>query len=299
MYIIIVGCGSLGSTLANELSDAGHNVSIIDRDSERLGVLGSGFNGFKVKGIEFDNDTLKINDDYHYPMQSVFEFPIALAVLSEIDKKNISFEQEIKISKKDLLPKTWSPIKDKFPNGTILTVKQILEYTISQSDNIGCDILLELIGGTDSVDSFLKAYNFRNISIKANEELMRKDWSIQYQNWTTPSAMNKLLIDAYNNTNQMLSQKSYDYIWKVMRETTTGSNRLKGQLPKNTVVAHKTGTSGTNNGITAATNDVGVIILPDGQIIFISVFVADSFEAPEINEKIISDISKLAWDYYK
>ena len=43
MNIIIIGCGRLGSTLAKELSDSGHNISIIDRNNERLDVLGSGF----------------------------------------------------------------------------------------------------------------------------------------------------------------------------------------------------------------------------------------------------------------
>ncbi len=58
MNIIIVGCDLLGSILANNLSDVGHNVSVIDRDSERLNVLGSGFNGVKIKGIEYDNEIL-------------------------------------------------------------------------------------------------------------------------------------------------------------------------------------------------------------------------------------------------
>jgi trk system potassium uptake protein TrkA len=59
MNIIIIGCGRLGSTLANELSDAGHNISVIDRDSEQLNVLGSGFNGLIIKGIEYDDEILK------------------------------------------------------------------------------------------------------------------------------------------------------------------------------------------------------------------------------------------------
>lgn len=58
MYIIIIGCGRLGSTLARELSDNGHDVCILDRDSGKLDVLGSGFNGHKITGIEFDNDKL-------------------------------------------------------------------------------------------------------------------------------------------------------------------------------------------------------------------------------------------------
>lgn len=59
MNIIIVGCGRLGSILANELSDAGHNISVIDNDIERLNILGSGYNGLKIKGIEYDNDILQ------------------------------------------------------------------------------------------------------------------------------------------------------------------------------------------------------------------------------------------------
>lgn len=58
MYIIIIGCGRLGSTLAKELSDSGHDISILDRDGEKLQALGSGFNGQRVRGIEFDSDKL-------------------------------------------------------------------------------------------------------------------------------------------------------------------------------------------------------------------------------------------------
>lgn len=58
MDIIVIGCGRIGSILAQELADAGHNVSVMDRDGVKLNVLGSGFNGLKVKGIEFDRDNL-------------------------------------------------------------------------------------------------------------------------------------------------------------------------------------------------------------------------------------------------
>lgn len=58
MYVVIIGCGRLGSSLAMELSNEGHDIAIIDRDKERLNVLGSGFNGHKIKGIEYDNGHL-------------------------------------------------------------------------------------------------------------------------------------------------------------------------------------------------------------------------------------------------
>ncbi len=47
-------------------------------------------------------------------------------------------------------------------------------------------------------------------------------------------------------------------------------------MPRGTRVAHKTGTSGTANGIAAATNDIGLVTLPDGGTLAVAVFGSDS-----------------------
>ena len=84
-----------------------------------------------------------------------------------------------------------------------------------------------------------------------------------------------------------------------MIETSTGKKRIKGQLPESAIVAHKTGTSGTNeNGVSAAVNDIGIVTLSNGKHFLISIFVSDSYENEETNEKIISDIAKLTWNYF-
>lgn len=58
MYIVIIGCGRLGSTVAMKLSNEGHDIAIIDNDIDNLERLGSGFNGQRICGVEFDNDVL-------------------------------------------------------------------------------------------------------------------------------------------------------------------------------------------------------------------------------------------------
>ena len=85
-----------------------------------------------------------------------------------------------------------------------------------------------------------------------------------------------------------------------MRSTVTGKDRLKGKLPKNTIVAHKTGYSGKNKstGIIAAVNDVGIIFLPDNRYFYISVFVTDSKEEEPINAKIIAEIAETAYTHF-
>jgi beta-lactamase class A len=245
-------------------------------------------------------EILSINGKKHFPFQSVFKFHIALAVLSEIDKGKFSLDQKIEIQKKDLLPDTYSPIRDKYPEGTTLTLAEIMQYTVSMSDNVGCDFLLRLIGGPQTIENYFVSKKFKDVSIKFNEETQQGKWDLQFQNWTTPKASNKILQAFFDNNKNLLSKPSYDFIWKTMRETSTGVNRLKGQLPENTVVAHKTGTSGTNKqtGISAAVNDIGIVFLPNGEHFFISIFVTDSRENADANEKIIADIGKAAWDYF-
>ena len=250
-------------------------------------------------------DTININESLHLPMQSVFKFPITLAVLSEVDKGRLKLNQKIQITSKDMqlsndLVVNWSPIKEKFPNGTTMTLGEIIKYMVSQSDNNACDILLRLIGGTSAVEKFLMQNQISDISIKASEGDMHKDWNIQFQNWATPIALNQLLIKSYaSGNNRILSEKNYQFLWKVMKETSTGANRLKGQLPQGTIVAHKTGASGSiDNIVTPATNDIGIIFLQNGTPIFISILVSNSYEDGKTNEKIISDITKMVWDYY-
>ncbi len=245
-------------------------------------------------------DEISINGDRRFPMQSVFKFHIGLKMLSEIDKGKFSLDQKIEIKKSELLPGLYSPIREKYPEGTTLTIAEILEYTVSMSDNVGCDVLLKLLGGPSVVESYFAANKIKDVSIKINEEVMQGNWDRQFENWTTPKAANKTLKAFYGNKKNLLSKKGHDFIWKVMRETSTGKDRLKGNLPEGTVVAHKTGWSGTHKttGITAAVNDIGIVFLPNGKHFFISVFVTDSKEDGDTNEKIIADIAKAAWDHF-
>ena len=81
-----------------------------------------------------------------------------------------------------------------------------------------------------------------------------------------------------------------------MTESKPGAKRLKGLLPRGTVIAHKTGTSGTENGMTAATNDIGIITLPSGRHLAIAVFVSDSPADEATREGVIARIAKAVFD---
>lgn len=59
MYIIIAGCTRLGSSVAKEFLDEGHDVVIIDNDKEKLESLGKGINALRLSGVEYDVDLLR------------------------------------------------------------------------------------------------------------------------------------------------------------------------------------------------------------------------------------------------
>lgn len=250
--------------------------------------------GVSILNLETE-DTLSFNGNKHYPMISVFKFHIALIVLNKVDKGELSLNQKLFIKKSELLENTWSPFRKKYPNGDIsISLKEALKWTVSVSDNNLCDILIRLVGGVKAVDNFINSSDF---IIKNDEEGMHQNWDAQFINTTTPNFSNQLLKRFFES--KLLTKKSTTFLYKTMVSTSVGQNRIKGKLPTKTEVAHRTGSSFTNNaGMTGAINDIGIVKLPNGNQYIISVFVHNTTEVFKTGEEIIADISKAVWDHY-
>lgn len=231
-------------------------------------------------------------------MQSVFKFPIALAILDRIDKGEFSLQHKIHITPKEMTKYTWSPMRDSFPDGNVnITFEKLLRYMVSQSDNIACDVLLHHLGKPKTVEKYIRKFGIEDFSIKYTEAGMHKKWNNQYKNWCTPKEMTKLLQLFYQG--KIISKPNTDFLYQLMAETSTGKNRLVKLLPEGTLVAHKTGSSDTDSkGMTAAVNDVGIITLPNGKHIAIAVFVNDAYAPYEILESVIAQIGKAVYDGY-
>lgn len=251
-----------------------------------------------VTGIDFPLHFENKNGEKKLPMLSVFKFHIALAVLNKVDQGKLKLDQPIFIKKADLLENTWSPIREKYPNGNIeMPLSELIKYTVAKSDNNGCDLLLRLIGGTETVQKFINNKGIKNFTIKADEAQMHKGYEFMYWNTTSTNDSNLLLMNFFDG--KVLSKNSTSFLMKTMIETTTGTTKIVAQLPKGTPVAHKTGSSGKDEkGLTIAENDIGIITLPNGKHYAISVFVSDSMETEETNTKMIADISKRVFDYF-
>ena len=255
-----------------------------------------GIVGVSILGIE-SRDTLNYNGSARLVMHSVMKFPIAMTVLNLVDKGKYKLDKKFKLGKGDLPTGTWSPLRDKYPDGAEVALSDLLSYMVSQSDNNACDYLLKKLGGPQVVEDYLQSLGISGISIVASEGDMAKAWEVQYTNWCKPADMVRLLDLFYQG--KVLSKTSNDFLWKIMTETSTGPNRIRGLLPKDAVVAHKTGTSPTNaEGLSPATNDVGIIVLPNGKHLAIAILVCNSKADEATRDKVIAQIAKAAWDTY-
>jgi beta-lactamase class A len=240
-------------------------------------------------------ELVSVNPHDHFPMQSVYKLPIGMAVLEQVDGGKIKLDQKVRVTKSDLVGKTaHSPIQDKYPDGIELSVGELLRFAISESDGTASDVLLRLAGGAEAVNAYLNELKITEMIVLNTENEFTRDHSLQYRNWASPEAAVTLLRALHERRG--LSKQSQGLLLKLLAESPTGPKRLKGLLPAGTVVAHKTGTSGTENGVTVATNDIGIVTLPNGQHSAIAVFVSDSPADEATREGVIAKIAKAIWD---
>jgi len=249
--------------------------------------------GYAAEVLE-TGEAFALNLHEHFPMQSVYKLPIGMAVLAQVDNGKLNLDQQVRIEKSDFVRSGQrSPIRDKNPNGVELSLKELLRYAVSESDGTASDVLLRLVG-VDAVSKYLNELGINEIIVANSEKEIGQDWETQYRNWATPAGSIQLLRSLHERRG--ISETSQQLLYKFMIETPTFPTRLKGLLPKTAVVAHKTGSSGTSNGITAATNDIGIVTLPNGHHLAIAVYVSDSPVDLVTREKVIAQIAKAIWD---
>lgn len=241
-------------------------------------------------------ETVSLNGNERFPLQSVYKLPIAMAVFSQIDSGKIKLDQKVRIEKADVLKISVALSSEKYSSRIERSVEELLRLMVSESDNTASDALLRLTGSSSAVMSYLNELRIKEIVVMNYEKELHADWKAQYRNYATPEAAVELLRAIHERRG--ISESNRALLLKFMTESPTGPNRLKGLLPAGTIVAHKTGTSGTEKNFTPATNDIGIINLPNGRHLAIAVFVSDSSADQTTREETIAKIARAAWDYW-
>lgn len=250
--------------------------------------------GFAMLAIE-DGDTISVNGDKMHSLMSVTKFPQALLLLHLVDQGKVDMAKPLTFTPEHLTQRTASTlVKDHPQKSFALSIPEVLRYAVGQSDNISSNVMFDAEGGPDAVTKYLREIGISDITIGAS---YRDPQALVEKNIGTPRALVSLLKKFYSD--KLLSDTSQQLLWKTMVGAVSGPDRIKGQLPAGTIVAHKTGTSGTDStGAITALNDVGIITLPNGKRVAIALLVGNSKAGESETPKIIATISRMVWDEF-
>lgn len=240
-----------------------------------------------------------IGSNNSLPMLSVFKYFVALKVLDKSEKENIPLNKEIIINENMIDKSMYSPMLKEYTNFPFkISISNLLKYMITTSDNNACDILIDYVGGTNEVQQYIRSLGFVDVEISTKEKEMNKDIETQYLNKAHPIDIIKMMKLVRDKN--ILSDESRKFLDQIMINTITGKNKLKEGLPQQVNLGHKTGSSSRKqDGIKIADNDAGYIFLENGDVYYIAVMIKDSKMSDSENAKLISNISKITYTYFK
>ena len=236
-----------------------------------------------------------VNGSAKLPLYSVFKLPLAVAVLKEVEAKRLHIDQQVHVTPSDIVPGTpantamWRQPVDR-------TLAQLIDVSIALSDNTSTDKLLQLAGGPEAATRRLREMGFNEIQIQTTI----RDFAATFQNHNTGSSddLAKLLVRLQKG--ELLLPAHQELLLGYMRGAKTGMRRIRGNLPAGTVVGDKTGSGELNKttGTPNATNDVGLITLPDGTHLAIAVLLSGSKLYDVEQEKVIAGVARAAYDAF-
>jgi beta-lactamase class A len=329
MLVILLTSGSASSqTIVTNSSRPPVDSALtrLEREIARLAKGAGGVVGISVIHLE-TNRRVSLNSSERFPMASTYKVPIAVQLLTRVDKGEVRLDQMIQLQQSDLHPGSGT-ITDLFNKpGMALSVRNLLELMMLISDNSATDVCLRLAGGPEAVTARMREIGINGIDVNRSTARLIGDWLGVTQvppesEWSpalfrklseavkpeerkaaaanfdsdprdtaTPEAMRVLLERIYRK--DLLKPESAELLLDIMRRCRTGEARLKGMLPLGTEVAHKTGTIG------GTTNDVGIVTLPeDAGHVAITVFVKSSEREVSARERAIAEVARAVHDFF-
>ena len=299
------------------------NVEDISKKIEKLSERLVGRIGVAAQEIG-SKEIITVNGDETFVMASTYKVAIATTLLNRVDKGEVKLTDLIDITQEMMVAGDNAIALNFVHPGIKLSVANLIEPMITESDNTATDTCLKLAGGPEAVTKMMRSIGITDLRVdRYTSEILRDfyglpdkayasvlaeaiakdptlaakqpDRNLKFEkedprDQTSPNAMLELLLAI--DSGKALSKKSREFLLGVMSRTRTGGGRLKGLLPKGTPVAHKTGTIG------GVANDVGYVTLPDGRRFAIAVFTKSSTTPEAYRDRAIAEVTRTLYDFY-
>ena len=301
-------------------------VAAPDYIRDRVDQLGKGFDGLvgiAVKSVDDGWETGWKDNDL-YPQQSVSKLWVSIAALDAFDKRRISLDDRVTLTRSDLTV-FHQPIRSQILDGGYTTsLADLMVKAITTSDNTANDKLMRSVGGPDAVRRMIASKRLGAIRFADGERSLQSRiagliWSPSYSignaffeardalpHSVRKAAFNRYIADPYDGAapsaivgalarlkkGELLSPESTARLLNIMGNTRTGPNRLRGGLQPGWSLSHKTGTGQELNGIQAGYNDIGILTAPDGRSYTVAVMIKKTSTPLIVRMTLMNDVVK-------
>jgi len=250
--------------------------------------------------------------------------PIAIEALAQVAEGKLELSRPVTLGPNDI--RACCTLSRRYPRGGVtLTLRDLIELMMIESDNSAVDAVLKLVGGPAVVERRLRAQGFNDINVNrydaqislemcgVREAVAESDWTLELQrrliagvtpadlhaararytsdprDTSTPDDMAALLVRLQRG--DLLPWPYGEQLIERMSHAKIGARWLKARLPLDIVVAHKTGTTDV------VINDVGIITLPEGGgHLVLAVFVKNGGRGPM--QHTIAEIAAASYESF-
>lgn len=192
------------------------------------------------------------NPDDLFPAASLIKVPILIATFYKLKEGGVSLDERLKITR--LNRRGGSGSLKWRPDGTSLTLRDVLTHMINESDNTATQMVLERIG-IGYVQQQFPRMGLLYTGIY-EEGMSIKGGRVAHENYTTAREMDMLFEKIYRG--EAVDKTSSDIMMEILKKPKAVASRLQKGMPSGWEIAHKTGL------LRQACHDSAIFFTPNG-----------------------------------
>ena len=302
-----------GSAASEPIDTRSAHVQRLEAEIERASANLNSRLGVAVVDIA-SREAVDYQGEMMVPQQSVSKLWVAMTALDLVDRGELDLNETGTVRREDLTLFHQPIRKQVLARGSVTTTyADFMSRALVSSDNTANDMLLRRVGGPEAVRAMLEDKGLTGIRFGPGERIMQSalaglTWDPSFSlgkaffeaRKTVRHDVRERIFDAYVDDpvdgattlalaralarlarGELLSPQSTQVLLTLLRDAKSGPNRLKGGVPEDWQIAHKTGTGQVLDivppgviGDQTGYNDIGVLTAPDGSQYAVAVMIA-------------------------
>jgi beta-lactamase class A len=218
-----------------------------------------------------------------FPMCSTFKVLAGAAVLKRVDAGQEDLSRRIRFAASEVV--TYSPVTKERVGGDGMTLAELCEAAITQSDNTAGNMILKTLGGPSALTTFARSLGDTVTRLDRWETELNEATPGDPRDTTTPDAMTANLHALV--VQDRLSPRARDQLAQWLVSNKTGDAKLRAGLPKDWRIGDKTG--GGDHG---TMNDVAVIWPPERSPLIVSVYITETKTSFDDRNAAIAELGR-------